>query len=156
VAQWPTPRIENFRYMLRSGMMGWFTLMLDTTKWSRAQHDTAIEELRLYKTVLRPLIREADLYHVAPRPDGKGWDGMEYIDAPRGRGVLYAFRGTDRGDTSHTFVLKGLQPQRRYRLHFHDGSAGDKVVRGSALMRTGVEVTLPLPDSSELVLLQAL
>ena len=156
VAQWPTPRIENFRYMLRSGMMGWFTLMLDTTKWSRAQHDTAIEELRLYKTVLRPLIREADLYHVAPRPDGKGWDGMEYIDAPRGRGVLYAFRGTDRRDTSHTFVLKGLQPQRRYRLHFHDGSAGDKVVRGSALMRTGVEVTLPLPDSSELVLLQAL
>jgi len=156
VAQWPTPRIENFRYMLRSGMMGWFTLMLDTTKWSRAQHDTAIEELRLYKTVLRPLIREADLYHVAPRPDGKGWDGMEYIDAPRGKGVLYAFRGTDRGDTSHTFVLKGLQPQRRYRLHFHDGSAGDKVVRGSALMRTGVEVTLPLPDSSELVLLQAL
>ena len=156
VAQWPTPRIENFRYMLRSGMMGWFTLMLDTTKWSRAQHDTAIEELRLYKTVLRPLIREADLYHVAPRPDGKGWDGMEYIDAPRGKGVLYAFRGTDRGDTSHTFVLKGLQPQRRYRLHFRDGSAGDKVLRGNALMRTGVEVTLPLPDSSELVLLQAL
>ena len=27
---------------------------------------------------------------------------------------------------------------------------------GSVLMRTGVEVTLPLPDSSELVLLQAL
>jgi hypothetical protein len=81
---------------------------------------------------------------------------MEYIDTPRGRGVLYAFRGTDRGDTSHTFVLKGLQPQRRYRLHFRDGSAGDKVLRGSALMRTGVEVTLPLPDSSELVLLQAL
>ena len=53
-------------------------------------------------------------------------------------------------------MLKGLQPQRRYRLHFRDGSAGDKVLRGNALMRTGVEVTLPLPDSSELVLLQAL
>ena len=24
VEKWPAPRIENFRYMLRSGMMGWF------------------------------------------------------------------------------------------------------------------------------------
>ncbi|MGH8121635.1 MAG: glycoside hydrolase family 36 protein, partial [Rudaea sp.] len=62
VKQWPAPRIENFRYVLRSGMMGWFTLMLDTTGWSRAQHDAALQELRLYKTTLRPLIRAADLY----------------------------------------------------------------------------------------------
>jgi hypothetical protein len=153
VKQWPTPRIENFRYMLRSGMMGWFTLMLDTTGWSRAQHDDALEELRFYKSTLRPLIRNADLYHVGARPDGRGWDGTEYIDAANGTGVLYAFRGSDRGETSHRFLLKGLQPERRYRLHFHDGSAGDIVRNGDELSRLGVTVKLPIPESSELVLL---
>ncbi len=36
VEKWPTPRIENFRYMLRSGMMGWLTIMLDTNAWTAA------------------------------------------------------------------------------------------------------------------------
>ncbi len=31
VEKWPAPRMENFRYMLRSGMMGWFTIMMDTS-----------------------------------------------------------------------------------------------------------------------------
>ena len=30
VEKWPAPRIENFRYMLRSGMMGMLTIMQDT------------------------------------------------------------------------------------------------------------------------------
>ncbi|WP_158880772.1 alpha-galactosidase [Rhodanobacter sp. L36] len=153
VKQWPTPRIENFRTMLRSGMMGWFTLMLDTTRWTSAQRDDAMEELRVYKSTLRPLIRNADLYHVGPRPDGKGWDGTEYVDAASGTGVLYAFHGSNGKEISHRFVLKGLQPLRRYRLHFHDGSAADVVETGDALSRTGVVVRLPVPESSELVML---
>ena len=38
------PRIENFRYMLRSGMMGWLTIMLDTNAWTEQQHAAAKEE----------------------------------------------------------------------------------------------------------------
>ncbi len=37
VEKWPTPRIENFRYMLRSGMLGWLTIMLDTNAWTAQQ-----------------------------------------------------------------------------------------------------------------------
>jgi Melibiase/Glycosyl hydrolase family 36 C-terminal domain len=151
----PTPRIENFRYMLRSGMMGWFTLMLDSTRWSPAQHDVAQEELRLYKADLRPLIRSADLYHVGPRPDGRHWDGTEYVDTVRGKGVLYAFHGSDGSDKEHTFLLRGLDPARHYQLHFHDGSAHDAVRTGSELMEDGLTVHLPLADSSELVFLEA-
>ena len=47
--------IENFRYMLRSGMMGWFTLMQDSTAWSNEQHEVARAEFALYKNKLRPL-----------------------------------------------------------------------------------------------------
>lgn len=154
VKQWPTPRIENFRYMLRSGMMGWFTLMLDTTSWSREQHDAARADLRLYKSTLRPLIRSADLYHVGPRADGKSFDGIEYFDAERGNGVLYAFHGVDDNVKTYTFLLKGLSPRHSYRVRFNDHSSADFTESGVKLMRNGVPVALPWQNSSELVLIE--
>ena len=45
--------IENFRYMLRSGMMGWLTIMTDTNAWSAEQHAEAKQEIDLYKKELR-------------------------------------------------------------------------------------------------------
>ncbi len=154
VKQWPAPRIENFRYVLRSGMMGWFTLMLDTTSWSREQHDAALAELQLYKTTLRPLIRAADLYHVGPRADGKGWDGIEYFDAKQNRGVVYAFHGTDENAKSYTFAIQGLRARSNYRVRFHDHSSADFVRSGVDLLHEGVTVSLPLANSSELVLIE--
>ncbi|MGI8772938.1 MAG: alpha-galactosidase [Acidobacteriaceae bacterium] len=154
VKKWPTPRLENFRYMLRSGMMGWFTLMLDTTAWSPEQHAAAREEFALYKARLRPLIRQAHLYHVAPRPDGKGWDGTEYVDPDKGQGVLFAFHGSDEEAKSYKFMLQGLRPDRSYRVRFHDHSAPDRTLPGRVLMQQGLEVMLPVQDSSELVFLE--
>jgi Melibiase/Glycosyl hydrolase family 36 C-terminal domain len=155
VAKWPAPRIENFRYLLRSGMLGWFSLMLDTSEWSAQQRTEARQQFALYKSKLRPLIREADLYHVAERPDGVNWDGIEYYSARLGRGVLYAFHGTAPDQLTHRFRWRGLNPERRYRLTFQDqGTAANLVLTGRLLMQEGVEVTLPLPLSSELIFLE--
>jgi hypothetical protein len=152
VAKFPAPRLENFRYALRSGMLGWFSLMLDASEWTAEQRDAARQEFALYKTKLRPLIREADLYHVAPRPDGVHWDGIEYYSANLRRGVLYAFRGSaDR--RTHRFHLLGLNPRSRYRLGFQD-QASTRVRSGEALMQAGVDVALPLPLSSELIFIE--
>jgi hypothetical protein len=156
VKEWPAARIENFRYMLRSGMMGWFTVMIDTTRWTPEQRAAARAEIALYISTLRPLIRDADLYHVAACPDGKGWDGIEYFDAARGKGALYAFHGTGVDEKNYTFALKGLDSARRYRVHFRDGSSADFIRNGRELMRDGVTVNLPLPESSEIVLLEAM
>jgi hypothetical protein len=156
VKEWPTPRIENFRYMLRSGMMGWFTVMIDTTSWSREQHQVAAEELAFYKATLRPLIRGADLYHVGPRADGKGWDGLEYFDASSGTGVVYAFHGGEAKPDTFTFPLRGLRAGAKYRLHFKDGSATDRDADGRDLLRSGVTVSLPLANSSELIVIKKL
>jgi len=150
VAEWPVPRPENFRYMLRSGMLGWFSLMLDTHAWTAQQRADARAEFALYRSQLRPLIRDADLYHVADRPDGVHWDGIEYFSPRRQRGVLYAFRGSASGEPSHRFALAGLDPARRYTLHFHDRNVS-RVLTGRALMERGVEVPLPEPLSSELI-----
>ncbi|HJU08988.1 MAG TPA: GH36 C-terminal domain-containing protein, partial [Rhodanobacteraceae bacterium] len=52
---------------------------------------------------------------------------------------------------SYVFRLKGLRAGGRYRLHFRDGSSPDGTVSGAELMDTGLVVSLPLPNSSELV-----
>jgi melibiase-like protein len=154
VEKWPAPRIENFVYMLRSGMMGWLTIMLNTTAWSSEQRAAAKAAFALYKADLRPLIRDADLYHVSARPDGVHWDGLEYFDPTKGRGVLYAFRGSTTTESTHIFPLQGVHPGRSYRLHFQDHSAPDRNVSGSELLSRGVSVSLPVPLSSELIFLQ--
>jgi hypothetical protein len=154
VEKWPTARIENFRYMLRSGMMGWLTIMIDTNAWSPEQHEEAKKEIVLYKRELRALIRDASLYHVSPRPDGVHWDGTEYWDSTRQRGVVYAFRGTIEAEKSHSYILQGLQPSAHYQLKFYDHSASDRSVAGRDLMTEGLKVTLPLPNSSELIFIE--
>jgi hypothetical protein len=151
VEKWPTNNLDNFRYMLRSGMMGWFTLMLDTTTWNQEEHATAREAIALYKSKLRPLIREADLYHISPRPDGVHWDGIEYFDAVRHEGVLIAFRGSSTEEVRHIFSLQGLSPHRKYRLTFQDRSSQDRTGYGDELMQQGLQVSLPAPNSSEIV-----
>jgi alpha-galactosidase len=166
VDRWPTPRIENFRYMLRSGMMGWFSLMFDPTsaghpagrngialrvpKWTPEQKAVAQGEFALYKSQLRPLIRQADLYHVSARPDGVDWDGIQYFDPKLRRGVLYAFRGSKQDEPSHRFVLRGLDSSRSYRIKFHDQGL-ETVLSGQTLLRRGIDVSVPTPLSSELV-----
>lgn len=151
VEKWPAPRLENFRYMLRSGMMGWLTIMVDTSTWSVSQHAAAKKEIELYKKELRPLIRDADLYHISPRPDGVHWDGIEYWNQDRRRGVVYAFRGTIAGESAHLFALKGLKSSARYAITFHDHTSPDRTLTGGALMTHGLEVRLPYVNSSELI-----
>ena len=156
VEKWPTPKIENFRYMLRSGMQGWLTIMLDTNAWTQEQHTAAKEEIAFYKTELRGLIRNGDIYHVGARPDGVHWDGTEFFDPARGRGVVFAFRGSTKAQSWHTFKLQGLVADKRYRLRYRDHSSSDRVTVGSQLLTAGLGVQIQGPNSSELVLIEQL
>lgn len=153
IAQHPGKTDANFLYMLRSGMMGWCTIMLDTTQWTPKQHDLAKRMFETYKTKLRPLINRADLYHISDRPDGIRWDGMEYFDPKAQAGVLFAFRGkTD--EPRHVFHLRGLDPDATYELSCEGRSAPPVVVRGAELSANGLTVRLDEPESSELVYLR--
>jgi hypothetical protein len=154
VEQIPTPHIENFLYMLRSGMMGWMSIMLDTTAWSAQQQSVARQAFGLYKTQLRPLIRDANLYHISDRPDGVHWDGMEYWDPKRATGVLFAFRGSIANEAQHTFHLAGLRDDARYQIHFEDGTSPDAVRTGQQLRLQGITVDLSEPQSSELAFIR--
>jgi disulfide oxidoreductase YuzD len=154
VEKWPSPSIENFRYMLRSGMMGWLSIMQDTTAWTAEQHQAAQREFAMYKRRLRPLIRDASLFHISQRPDGVRWDAIEYFDPQSSRGAVYVFRGTTVDESSHNFVLRGLRASSTYKLEFADGSSPTGSASGRQLMSTGLRVTLKSPLTSELVFIE--
>lgn len=45
--------------------MGWVTIMMDTPAWTPEPHEAARNAIQLYKQQLRPLIRDAKLYHIS-------------------------------------------------------------------------------------------
>jgi hypothetical protein len=153
VEKWPAPSLDSFRYMLRSGLMGWFSLMQDSNAWTAEQHAAARREFAIYKTKLRPLIRNASLYHVSERPDGLHWDGMEYFDAAAGHGVLFAFRGSSPDENTHVFSLRGLNRGRTYKVTFEDASSPAYIAAGNELLQHGITIHQAHSNSSELVFL---
>jgi hypothetical protein len=155
VEKWDAPRMENFRYQLRSGMMGWLTVMMDTTAWSAEQRRTVKDEFLTYKKMLRPLIRDAELFHISERPDGVHWDGIEYFDPRSGRGVVYAFHGTSPDEPVHVFKVAGLSANEKYKIRFQDGTSPGATIAGQELLDRGLEVHLEIPNSSELVFIEA-
>jgi hypothetical protein len=152
VEKWPAPRPENFLYVLRSGMMGWFTLMQDPHDWTAEQRQAGKAELQFYKNELRPLIRSAGLYYLTSRPDGKGWDAVEYFDPAKGSGAIYIFRGSDSQPPSFRLLLRGVQAGRSYRLEFRDHPEQNRTISGRQLLSNGITVTLLMSESSEIVL----
>jgi alpha-galactosidase len=151
----PGPSLATFKTMLRSGMMGWFTLMCDTGAWTPEQHEAGRRQIEIYKNWVRPLINEGDLYHISSRPDDSRWDGMQYFDAKSGKGIVFAFRGSKSGENGYVFKLKGLDQAGSYEVWSEDGSVARRQVRGAKLMGEGLRLELGEPGASELIFLQA-
>jgi hypothetical protein len=154
----PGTSLANFKYMLRSGMMGWCTIMLDMSKWNAEQRAAAKRQFELYKTELRPLIAHGNLYHVSNRPDGHGWDGIQYASPDSDKAVLFAFRGTTQQNNrtfSHIFQVKGLAAEKKYEISYEDGTGKAQSLTGEQLMHDGITVTLTDPESSELIFLKS-
>lgn len=106
--------------------------------------------MQTYKTRLRPLIREANLYHILPRPDDRNWDGIQYHDPASGKGVAYIFKPAS-PQNSQRIRLKGLDREATYRLDFEDGSNPAVVLSGDELMEAGFPMSLEGVFVSELV-----
>ena len=68
--------------------------------------------------------------------------------------MVYAFRGSIEDEGSHAFMLQGLQSSARYAIKFNDHSGEDRTVTGSDLLQHGLQVSLPLPNSSEIVFVE--
>ena len=121
--------------------------------WTDEERAAAASAVKTYETKIRPLVRNGDLYHIFPRPDGIVWDGIEYYDRETHKGVVYIFKPESPEDT-HNIVLKGLDPDLTYHLSFEDGSNAALSMLGSELMSAGVNVTLYGRNVSELMFIE--
>ena len=135
--------------------MGWCTLMCDTGAWSADQRHTARRQIEIYKQWIRPLINNGDLFHISPRPDVSRWDGVQYFDSKSGKGIVFAFRGTKAVESSHAYLLKGLDRNATYEVWSEDGAMSRGQTTGAKLMDEGLQLKLTVPGSSDLIYLQA-
>jgi hypothetical protein len=115
----------------------------------------AEEYYGMYRDKLRPLVRDADLFHILPRPDEVQWDGIQYFDSEVSdpddvAGVAFLFKPTDTEGDTKVVSFKGLDPLQEYALTFEDRTAQNTVKTGAELM-AGFAVTISEDRGSELV-----
>lgn len=172
------PESYDKKLMFRSASMGacgWLPVGPEgfsghMRPWTEEEKQNIKKAVHTYKTKIRPLIRNANLYHIFPRPDGIHWDGIEYYDPDSRRGVVFIFKPLlndntpTRGlknikplpdDTTHTIRLKGLDNNLNYRLTFEDGTNIETAMKGEALVKNGITVTLPNGITSELMFIES-
>jgi hypothetical protein len=146
----------GMRFAFRSTSLGapeWFidapTGGNGSAPWTAEERAAVKLAVATYKTKIRPLVRNADLYHILSRPDGKHWDGIQYFDPANGKGVVYLFKPVAGSDTM-MIRLRGLDPVLRYRVTFEDRS-NPLLERTGLELSQGIEVTLKGAPVSELM-----
>jgi hypothetical protein len=152
--EYQVPGDEPGPFLWRSAMMGaWQIDPTNTRLWTEENRASARRAAEIYKQWVRPILKDAKVHHILPRPDGSHWDGMFYWSASLRRGTLYIFR-PDASETENTIKLTGLEATKRYRVWSEDGSLEPGLRRGTDLMRSGLTVRLPERYTSDLVYFQ--
>jgi len=142
-------------YLFRSAMMtAWQVDPTNSKIWTDDERAAAIECVRTYKQWLRPILKDCEVHHVLPRPDGKRWDGMFLWSPNLKKGTLFVFR-PDSEVGHQTVHLAGLMPDKQYLVWSEDGSISTGERSGEELMSRGLDIPLPARYTSDLVHLQA-
>jgi Melibiase. len=151
---------QDFGY--RSVIMG----AISTGSWSQidSNGDLKFNEeyylskyYNMYNQKIKPLVRNANLYHILPRPDDIHWDGMEYYDPNTTNttmGCVFLFKPSTTEGSNKTVYLKGLDPNTHYKLVFEDRTAQNvNDILGSALMAggNGLSVNISQDVGSEII-----
>ena len=109
-------------YLWRSAMMGmWMIALTESAKMTPQQKAQIRRSTDIYKSWLRPVMLDAQVHRIFPRPNGLHWDGMFYWNATLKKGTVYAFRPNSERARQIVY-LAGLDRARSYRVRGEDGS----------------------------------
>ncbi len=137
----------------RVSMMGQFGLSGSILKWDKAILTHARSAIAEYKE-LRPLIRQAEVYHLTAQVDVENprtFQAAQYFVPETGESLLFAFRANDPA-SQFRVALKRVDPTKKYVLLERNGR---REVTGENLMR-GIELQLPTSGASVLVRIRPL
>ena len=133
-------------------MMVHFGLSGRIDQWDDAILKQAKKSIATYKRI-RPVLRNADVYHLTPQVDGsdpRSMQAMQYTDSRTEEGLLFAFQAGD-GVLAHTLKLRGLQPKRKYLLNALSAIGESCEKTGDELMSHGYTMIFPHPGASVLI-----
>ena len=90
----------------------------------------------------------------AGRPDGKNWDGLEYVDlnAPTYVAAVMLWKPAG-ASASKTVKLRGLNADAKYKLNFTDHTGLNGTKTGKELMESGLSVKFDEAVSSDIIYL---
>jgi alpha-galactosidase len=134
-------------------MSAWQIDPTHTANWSPEEIAGAQRATEIYKSWIRPMLKDVMVHHILPRPDDLHWDGMFYWSPSLKRGTLYIFRPNN-DQATQRIRLKGLTPEAQYRIRSEDGSVPEEIRAGNDLMSSGLKVKLPGKYSSDLIYLE--
>jgi hypothetical protein len=138
-------------YFWRSSMMNqWQIDPTNSASWTPEQRAKVKRATDVYKSWIRPILQDAVVHHILPRPDGYHWDGMFYWSPSLRHGTVYIFRPKS-DKRNQRILLKGLEPGVNYHVRAEDHSSPAKTYSGEELMNTGVAISLPAKYTSDLV-----
>ncbi len=138
-------------FLWRSAMMSaWQIDPTHSANWTSEEVAGVERATRIYKSWIRPILRDVVVHHILPRPDGLHWDGMFYWSPSLRRGTVYIFRPNNDQNTQHV-RLKGLEPDGQYKIRSEDGSVAEGMLSGTRLMNLGLVVNLRHKYSSDLI-----
>ena len=148
----PTPTVaEGDNYDFRTAMldMGYRSTILGVPhwgSWTNTPHiDYYTKYCNLYKEKVRPLVRDGELYHILPRPDGTNWDGIMYADpdsANEIKGAVFLFKPSADVENVKNIVFDGLDESTVYQLTFEDRPEQNCTATGADLMTKGLDVEI--------------
>jgi alpha-galactosidase len=128
-----------------ASMIGGPWIIMDrAAEWTPEQTACARRSIALYKRI-RPLFREGSVYHLRP-PDGCHADALQ-VQSSLGRGVVYLFQPPLAEAGELNIALRGLDPQRRYRLRSSRSPDASESFSGQSLMEGGLTRELAAGES---------
>ena len=143
------PENPSSTYTTRSYMFGgpWI-FMNKLTELTAEEIALAASEIRTYKE-LRPLLRDAQIFHLTDAPDDGRVDALQAYQASSDTAVIVVTRDGAPSNV-HTLRVDGFRPLDNYRVRFQDDRR-IYVMTGAQLATEGVPVLLPTPKSAEIV-----
>lgn len=141
-------------YLWRSAMMGmWMIALTESAKMTPQQKAQIRRSTDIYKSWLRPVMLDAQVHRIFPRPNGLHWDGMFYWNATLKKGTVYAFRPNSERARQIVY-LAALDRARSYQVRGEDGSIEPAVLSGEVLMKDGITLELPRKFTSDIIYIE--
>ena len=129
--------------------MGFRSTVIGIPMWApwtgNVMPDYYKEYATMYKENIKPLVRDGELYHILPRPDGVNWDGIMYADPDSVneiKGAVFLFKPSAEVSDIYNVVFEGLNENTVYQLTFEDRSEQNCTATGADLMTKGLDVEI--------------